>query len=123
MKEISKDKSINDLPKYSFENGVLTLEGKIFPEDAKIFWMPIIAELKIYIENKKRLTANFKLDYLNTASMLWISTTFQMLQQLSIIADVTINWYFRKNDEDMEIFGEDYKSSTRIKKFNMINYE
>jgi hypothetical protein len=113
-------KPVKDIPDYSFNNGVLKMTGKVFPDNAAIFWHPIIKELENYAKKKLPIKAVFDFDYYNTASMLYLDLIFRILKGISIDADVQVDWYYFHTDEDMEISGIDYKESSKIKKFNVL---
>ena len=114
------NKATKDTPFYEFKHGILTMEGNIYPNDSTEFWMPIINELEYYVAKREPIIINFKFDYYNTASMYYIDLLFRILNGHLNIDVVTVNWYYRENDEDMQIYGEDYRDSSKIKNFRLI---
>ncbi|MEM7548878.1 MAG: DUF1987 domain-containing protein [Bacteroidota bacterium] len=110
------------IPEVNFnaEKGELSISGKSFHENTDAFYEPIINWLKEYnIQTYQPTTLNFKMTYFNTTS----SKSF--LQLLRILEDykgeVTINWHYQKDDDDMLEDGENFATDTDMK-FNFIEY-
>jgi hypothetical protein len=62
-----------------------------------------------------------KLEYFNTSSSKCILDLFKKLERLDG-TEVSINWYFEEDDEDMEEAGEDYQAIINLP-FKMIEVE
>ena len=104
-------------PKIIFdaEKGLLELNGNSIPERAGEFYTPIIEWVKIYLQSPcEATTLNFKLIYLNSGSKRYILDILEIVKS-SLPAgqeggsNVTINWYYEEDDEDMLEMGESYK--------------
>jgi hypothetical protein len=116
--ETSKTPAINlDLSK-----GLIEIKGRSIPENSTEFYMPLLNCLKNFLPKKNGgvLTVNFQLEYFNTSSskcILEILKSLTALQKTGI--QVTINWYYEEDDDDMQASGENYQEITNIS-FNMI---
>jgi hypothetical protein len=108
---------------FDAENGVLELAGSSYPENAAEFYQPIFVWLKEFVASTgKPYVVNLKFNYLNTSSSKCI------LDLLDIISrhgkqggQVTVNWYYDKNDEDMLECGNEYSEDADLQ-FTMIPY-
>ena len=93
-----------DADKNYFEIGNLSL-----PEDAIIFYTPVVKWLKEYENNLNDPTIfNFKLEYFNTASSKQIVQILLMLEQFHKQKRVLVRWHYKEIDEDMQDLGEEY---------------
>ncbi|MCP5046272.1 MAG: DUF1987 domain-containing protein [bacterium] len=105
-------------------NGVLEMEGASYPENASEFYEPIFEWINRYTSDvRKSVVLNLKLNYLNTSStkcMLDIidllETYYQEGQQVSI------NWYYAEDDEDILETGEEFSEDTKVP-MNLIPYK
>ena len=112
--------SVKDTPDYSFVQGMMTMEGKVFPENAIQYWTPIVNDLEAYLLCHHDVVVNFRFDYYSSASMLFLDMIFRLLNTASSKGRIEVNWYYKSDDEDMMIYGEDYKESSKLKHFNLI---
>lgn len=91
------------------ENGVLTISGTSIAEDSQEFYRPLIEALKQYkAKPLLQTTVNLKLIYFNTSSSKSILDVLRLIESLKENSEVTINWFYEKEDEDMLEVGEDY---------------
>jgi hypothetical protein len=90
-------------------NGQCTIAGSSYPENASEFYTPIFEWLNKYItEVTGELHVDFKLDYLNSSSIKFISDFVDKLDKYGKIGvKVEINWRFSKDDDDIKEFGEE----------------
>ncbi len=94
--------------KFNAANGILELTGNSIPDEAEKFYTPIIEWIKNYSQNPNNTTTlNLKLIYLNSSSKKYIFDIFDIIK--SCEKNVTINWYYEQDDEDMLEVGESYK--------------
>lgn len=74
--------------------------------------------LEKYQENYQPETVvNIQLEYFNTSSSKCLLDIFKMLQTIHLEnedANVTINWYYEKDDEDMLEAGQDYQDMVKM---------
>ncbi|HOG19417.1 MAG TPA: DUF1987 domain-containing protein [Salinivirgaceae bacterium] len=103
-----------DLPKVVLdkEKGEFLFEGLSMCEDAFHFYEPIIAWIKQYgLDPNPTTVVKFKVSYFNTASSKML---FDVMLHFDAIYrrgyDVSIQWHYRPEDEDMEEAGEIYAS-------------
>ena len=84
--------------------------GHSFPEDASLFYNPILAWLAGYAQApaaKTQLT--FKLDYFNTASQKMIVDILLRLNDMFHAGHkVSVVWFFAEDDESIEEAGEEF---------------
>jgi hypothetical protein len=100
-----------DVPFVSFnaETGVCEISGESYLDNTSEFYDRLVNWLDQYAkEVKKPLTFNFKLTYFNTSSskrILYIM--FKLKEFIDQGGEVTANWYYDKNDIEMEEDVED----------------
>ena len=103
------------------ETGVIEIKGRSIPENSIEFYKPIVDWLDEYAKTPAAKTlVNMQLEYFNTSSSKCILDVFKKLEVLKKNQnDVTINWYYEEDDEDMLEAGEDYESIIKVP-FKMI---
>jgi hypothetical protein len=102
--------------------GTLLLKGRSIPENSIEFYKPIIDWIGNYGNGPQGNTeVNIQLEYFNTSSSKCILDVFKKLETLNG-TNVTINWYYEEDDEDMLEAGEDYQAIIDIP-FKMIEVE
>jgi len=115
----------SDTPKIIFdpENEIFEISGRSLPEDATVFYDPIIEWLKNYAKNPLSKTIiQFKLNYFNTASskmLLDILLIFEDMKEDG--KDVLVKWFYPIDDEDMQEAGEEYDEIVEVP-FEHIEY-
>lgn len=101
-------------PSINFDNetGVLELRGRSIPENSIEFFRPLNDWLDDYkLSPKSETRIEVRLEYFNTSSSKCILDLFKRLEKMNGGAtEVRVNWYFEKDDEDMEEAGEDYQA-------------
>ncbi len=91
------------------EKGIFMLAQMSLPEDAVDFYTPVINWITEYARNPNEKTVfDMKLDYFNTASSKQLIQILLLLQSLKDRSEVSINWYYKEIDEDMQTIGEEY---------------
>ncbi len=109
-----------DTPKVILDshNNIFLFEYKSLPEDAMSFYKPILNWIELYSESPNKKTVfEFKLEYFNTSTTKQFAKLFLILEKLVPEYDVTIKWYYDKNDLDMKLAGE------RFNKLLKLNFE
>jgi hypothetical protein len=104
---------------------VLEIYGDSIPEDPYEFYMPLFHWLEIVEDNPlKKLTVDVKLEYFNTSSSKCILDILKRFEEIhnNKNTEVTINWYYMTNDEDMGDIGEEYMNMLKLP-FNLLTYE
>jgi hypothetical protein len=107
--------------KFDPEKGVIEIKGRSIPENSIEFYKPLVDWLEFYSKNPLQKTlVNVQLEYFNTSSSKCILDVFKKLEAIhKANHDVTINWFYEEDDEDMLEAGEDYESIIRVP-FKMI---
>jgi hypothetical protein len=96
-------------------NGLIEFEGYSFLENTKSFYEPVVEWLKEYIIHPAEKTeVNFKMDFFNTSSQLWIFMVVEILIDLEKVGkDIVFNWYYK--EEEVEEAGEDLANLLNVK--------
>ncbi len=91
------------------ETGVLALEGASYPENPIEFFDRLTNWFTQYIEEiRGPLTLNVTINYLNTSSSKCLLDLLEILEEYHQSGgEVALNWYYEKDDEDMEETGEE----------------
>jgi len=103
-----------DTPKIILDkaNGIFEISGRSLPEDSAEFYQPIIDWLDSYAgEPNDSTNFVFKLEYFNTASSKLI---LDVLSKLEDISNISVDWYFHEDDEDMEEAGEEFSELVEV---------
>lgn len=96
-------------------NGNCKIEGKSYPEDIIAFYVPVVKWFEKYKDyGRNDLVINIKMHYFNSASSKVFIDIFERLEDYQN-KDVTINWYYPENDEEMLEAGKIYKGLCNIK--------
>ena len=108
---------------FSPESGVLEIKGRSIPENAVEFYKPLVDWIENYGGGAKSETqVNIQLEYFNTSSSKCILDVFKKLESINGKTNISINWYYEEDDEDMLEAGEDYQAIINIP-FKMIEME
>lgn len=104
--------------------GVLELRGRSIPENSIEFYQPLNDWIDSYASSPQSKTIiDVKLEYFNTSSSKCILDLFKKLEKLNgQNTEVSVNWYYEEEDEDMEEAGEDYQAIVKLP-FKMIEVE
>jgi len=117
---IQADSEEFDIPYVSFnaETGICEISGESYLDNTAEFYNRLLGWLDQYIkEVGKPLTFNFKLTYFNTSSSKRILYIMLKLKEfINQGGEVTANWYYNKDDIDME---EDIEDLMMIAKLNV----
>ncbi|MTI42402.1 uncharacterized protein DUF1987 [Roseibium hamelinense] len=111
-------------PKVSFDpaTGTLEVSGESYPEDASLFYGPILKTLKGWLsdEDGPSVTVDIRLIYFNSSSAKAIMNMFQMLEEAAEDGrSVTVNWHYDADDDAMEEMGEDFSEDFESATFNL----
>lgn len=102
----------DDTPKVVLDpsNNNFEFSGKSLPEDVTTFYGPVMDWLDEYAESPNTKTVViFNLVYFNTASSkLILDILFKLEEIFDDGNDVSIEWHYQEEDEDMEEAGEEY---------------
>jgi len=106
------------------DSAVMELKGRSIPENSIEFYKPVVDALDEYSKDPKEATkVNIQLEYFNTSSSKCILDLFKKLEGIHNSGkEVTINWFYEEDDEDMLEAGEDYEAIIKVP-FKMIEVE
>ncbi len=98
------------------EKGKFEITGKACPENMEEFYEPIFSWLDEYAESpNNETTFTVKLVYYNTASSKALLKILQKLEKLRNKGhEVKVAWYYEKDDEELQIAGEDYAELIKL---------
>jgi len=123
--EIINIEATDETPRVLFNVGEGTFEmsGKSLPEDVTVFYNPILTWLDGYaLEPNAETLFVLKMDYFNTASSKLILDILLKLEEINEEhGGITIDWYYREDDEDMEEAGDEFSDIVEIP-FNLKEY-
>jgi hypothetical protein len=105
------------LTDFNAETGKLLISGKSVPENAAIFYDPMLEWLDQYIQMPaKKTTLTIQFEYFNTITTKILADIFFKLEVLHISkkSEVLVNWQYVEDDENMLETGEDYQSICAI---------
>ncbi len=110
--------------KFDPKSGDLLLKGRSIPENSIEFYKPLVDVLDAYNASPQSTTkVDIQLEYFNTSSSKCILDVFKKLEAInSGSSEVTINWFYEEDDEDMLEAGEDYQAIISVP-FKMIEVE
>jgi hypothetical protein len=105
---------------FDSQKGLLEIKGRSIPENSTEFYKPLFDTLKSNSGNLSTpITVNFQLEYFNTSSSKCILDILKTVASMKKAGgQVTINWYYDEDDEDMLESGENYQEIINIP-FNM----
>jgi hypothetical protein len=99
----------------NYETGLCEISGESYMEETYKFYEPVINWLNKYVSEKKTITFNFKLTYFNTSSSRFILEILDILKKHQLNGgEVTVNWYYKKNDPDILIEINDFIEESGI---------
>lgn len=112
------------------KKGEFLFSGESRPENAPLFFEPILNWLNDFKEMKEtdgvdyNLNVIFKLDYFNSTSTKYIVDITKLLKTIDDIPNVnlTTDWYYKEIDEDVEESGRELIDWTGLD-INLIPYE
>ena len=122
MEDIRKE-ATEKTPTVNFieSEGLLEIKGRSIPENSIKFYDELIRWVEEYAKMHQGETrVNIQLEYFNTSSSKCLLDLFKKMENIQ--GDVTINWYYEEDDEDMLEAGEDYDAIIKIQ-FKMIEVE
>lgn len=123
--DVIKIKGSDDTPNVILdaENNIIEFSGRSLPEDVVTFYAPVIQWIEEYAKNPNSKTSViFRLEYFNTASskvLLDILLKFEDIMNEG--HEITVQWYYQEDDEDMQEAGEEYSEIVDIP-FEMHSY-
>lgn len=102
---------------FNIDENKLCLLGRSFPEDAAVFYSPVIAWLENNItEFSERFVLEVEFEYFNTASAKYLLKLIHVMEKYKEAHDIPISvrWNYFKNDTDMKESGAEYQRFVTI---------
>jgi len=118
--------STDDTPgiKLDAANEIFEITGRSLPEDVTKFYKPILDWLEEYGKSPNPKTVfEFRLSYFNTASSkIIMDILFKLEAMFDAGNDVSINWNFPSDDEEMEEAGKEYSEIVETIPIRLVEY-
>lgn len=114
LKTITLDRK-SDTPAIKMDpNGTIAIRGRSLPENAELFYKPIIEWADQYVEQeaKAQTELTIELEYFNSSSVKQILTLLLKLEELHRQEgkEVQVIWVYNQDDELMEMKGREMES-------------
>lgn len=107
---------------------IFSVSGMSRPENVRVFYDPMLTWFKEFVDetinnkSKRKVVANFKMTYFNSASAKKIWDFLSLLEKIDRAGiDLDINWYYEEDDETILEGGEELSGAIELK-FNFIEY-
>ena len=110
---------------FDYANHELEISGESYPENNDEFYRPIFESLQSYlsVSNNDKLNFKFKMVYFNSSSARMLMKLFELLDETAENGrEISIEWYYREEDDTMEEFGRDYSEDIEHASFHMKVY-
>jgi len=99
-------------PLVYFEEGKIFIIGRSIIENPSDFYSPIFSFLSQYIDDYQRgIDFYFAFEHINTGSVKWLFVLLkELLKNHGITQLSSINWYYEKDDDDLQELGYIFRS-------------
>lgn len=93
------------------ESGLISMEGRSLPENAREVYQPFFHWIDEYIKNAQDTTVlSIHMEYVNSSSNRYIHTALKKFEALVDQGmEVIVKWHYDEGDEDTLDLGIDYK--------------
>jgi hypothetical protein len=108
---------------FAFDENVFALRGEAYPEDVNDFFGPLIDQLDGHMTSLDGadITFNFELIYFNSSTAKILMMLFELLDSTAEKGNqVTVNWIYEADDDNMEELGEEYGEDLEHAAFNLV---
>jgi len=97
--------------------GTFALTGRSLPENAIDFYKPLFTWVEENMQSitGKNIVVEIKLEYFNTASSKQIAKLFLQLENYIEKNNITVRWFYEKEDNDMLVSGNQYAKFLNLK--------
>ena len=102
---------------FTSDTGMLEIKGKSIPENSLEFYRPVFEWLDNYSLSPSPSTImKVSLEYFNTSSSKCLLDIFRRLETINLSgkSNVTVQWHYDSDDEDMMEAGEDYQALVKV---------
>lgn len=94
----------------SWSSGRLCLRGDSYPENSFDFFQPVIAWLQAYLAERRPLSLEVGLAYLNTSSVRVMMDLLDMLEEaFGQGVNVELTWFYEPGNERVAELAEEFK--------------
>jgi limonene-1,2-epoxide hydrolase len=85
----------------------------------------LVDQFKTWIEDQEdsEITFNFELIYFNSSSAKVLMDIFDVLEEAAENNQVTVNWIYESDDDNIEELGEEFGEDLDAANFNMVAKE
>lgn len=99
-------------PMVFFEEGKMFIIGRSIIENPSDFYNPVFSFLSQYITDYQRgIDFYFAFEHINTGSVKWLFVLLkELLKSHNITHKTSINWYYEKDDDDLQELGYIFRS-------------
>lgn len=108
---VREAKATTPYVRIDYDTGNIELKGVSHPENVFTFYNPLFDAIKAF--NKEpvdQVVINFSLEYFNTSSARCLFLILKEIKALGMTGkNVTVNWFYEEEDEDMLETGEDFQ--------------
>jgi hypothetical protein len=97
---------------FRFDLGTLSIKGESYPENAALFYGPVIEQVGRYLacRGQSAITVNVSLAYFNSSSTKMLFALFETLNQAAADGrEVRLNWYHDEDDDTILEFGQELR--------------
>ena len=108
---------------FDLKNGILCISGRSYPENTAEFYQPIVSWIRQNVQNQSDKVFVFNMDiaYFNSSSSKVFMDIFEMLDKSAQRTEnITINWYYDKDDEIILEHGEEFQEDLEYIKFHLV---
>jgi hypothetical protein len=101
------------IPTITFNGGVLQIRGRSIPDDALLFYEPLIEQVNEYMKKPLNETiVRVDMDYISTDSS---KILLEIMKSLNKTPNFSIEWMYDEDDEDIQELGEFYEDILKTK--------
>lgn len=111
---------------FNFSDNIFAMRGECYPEDVPSFFAPHLAKLEEHLKASggQEIVFNFELIYFNSTSAKIVMQLFELFEETAENGcSVSVNWYFEKDDDNMEEIGEEFGEDLETATFNLCAVE
>jgi hypothetical protein len=108
---------------FHFSSNKLSIKGEVYPENANLFFQPILEKLESYLDSVEDETIEFNvgLTYFNSAATKMLYKMFSLLNDAALAGnEIFLNWYHDEEDITSLEFGEEMQEEFTALKFQPI---
>jgi hypothetical protein len=104
------------------ESGIMLIQGRSIPQDAEIFWEPILKWFYAYsVKPAEKTYFIFDFEYFNiSSSKRVLFLLYKMAEMVESGIDIEVEWRCQDGDRDMREVGNDYACMVNVP-FNIID--